>query len=78
MTKLVTGETWFFLLTHVKNYRSANLLVCNQSLLVTRSHGRERACLRWGGVGVKGIGLGQSRVVKVRVAEGWGSKSPVF
>ena len=27
---LLTGETWFFLLTHVKNYKSANLLACNQ------------------------------------------------
>ena len=27
---MLMGETWFFLLTHVKNYRSANLLVRNQ------------------------------------------------
>ncbi|KAF6094865.1 hypothetical protein HJG60_011941 [Phyllostomus discolor] len=30
MVLLLTGETWFFLLTHVKNYISANLVVCNQ------------------------------------------------
>ena len=28
--ELLTGDTWFFLLMHVKNYRSVNLLVCNQ------------------------------------------------
>ena len=27
---LLMGDTWFFLLRHVKNYRSTNLLVCNQ------------------------------------------------
>ena len=27
---LLTGETWFFLLSHGKNYRPANPLVCNR------------------------------------------------
>ena len=40
---LLLGETWFFLLTHVKNYRAASLLACIWSVLVIRSPGREWA-----------------------------------
>ena len=58
---LLTRETWFFLLTHVKNYRSANQLACNQ-FISSCSHGREWDWVEWG---VKGKVSGQSREAKV-------------
>ena len=39
---VLTGETWLFLLMHAKNYRSANLLACDRSLLVIHSHKENR------------------------------------
>ena len=66
----MTGKTWFFLLTHVKNYRSANLVACNQ--FISDPFPWKRTGL--GRVGVKGKVSGQSRVTKVRVAKDQGGK----
>ena len=68
----MTGETWFFLLTHVKNYRSADLSACNQ--FISDPFPWKRTGL--GRVGLKGKGSGQRRVAKVRAAEGQGHKHP--
>ena len=69
---LLTGETWFFLLMHVKNYRSANLLACNQ-FISDPFPWKKMGLVEWG---VKGKVSRQSRVAKVRVAEDQGGKPP--
>ena len=64
-------ETWFFLLTHIKNYRSANILVCKQFISDP---------LPWKRIGVGRVGgmkgkvSRKSRVAKVRAAEDQGGK----
>ena len=67
----MTEETWFFLLTRVKNYRSANLVACNQ--FISGSFPRKRTGLGIVG-GMKGKVSGQSRAAKVRAAEDQGGK----
>ena len=64
-------ETWFFLLTHIKNYRSANILVCKQFISDP---------LPWKRIGVGRVGgmkgkvSRKSRVAKVRAAENQGGQ----
>ena len=70
---VLTGETWFFLLTHVQDCRSASLVACNQ--FTSDLFPWERSGL--GRVGVKGKVSGQSREAKVRAAEDQGGKPQV-
>ena len=60
------------MLPHVKNYRSANLLACNQ--FISGPFPWKRTGL--GRVGVRGKVSGQSRAAKVREAEDQGGKPP--
>ena len=62
---LLMEESWFFLLIHVKNYGSADLLACNQ--FISDPFPWKRMGL--GRVGVKGKVPGQSRAGKVTAAE---------
>ena len=72
LKQLLTGETWF-LLTHVKNYRSANLLVYNQ--FISDLFPWKRMGL--GRVGMKGKVSGQSRVASPQAVWGRVAKGPV-
>ena len=58
------------MLTHVENYRSANLVACNQFIIGLFPWKRTGL----GRVGVKGKVSGQSRATKVRVAEDQGGE----
>ena len=69
------------MMTHVKNYRSADLLACNQFISnpfpwKRTGLGRVGTRMELGRVGVKGKVPGQSRAAKVRVAEDQGDEPP--
>ena len=72
--EVLTGETWFFLLMQVKNYRSSNLVVCSQ--FISDPFPWKRTGLGRVGGRVKGKVSGQSTAAELRAVEDQGGKPP--